>query len=262
MEDVTTQSVPDTSPAPESTAPAEPSIIDLSDENSLIKIKGSEKPVKFGDHVRGFQAQFTKASQKAAQLERALAEREERLRQLEAAQRSAPSGQQDVYEALRALPYLSGEDAVQVVQSIGEQLKQRDMVLLAALKQMQALQNVVKGLNESSTTAQFDAKISRWLEEGGYPPEAKDLAKEIYLAYEGDDLDQEFPAIFHARWTQIENAIEARRAQKVAAARKQPFVPGRGGQAGPSKPLAIPANASAKEVSNLLWDSLQTGSGT
>lgn len=234
---------------------AEPKVLDLA-EDALIRIKGSEKPVKFGDHVRGFQSQFTKASQKAAQLEKELqAERAQRQRYEQerqaAAQRS--QGQPDVFEALRALPYLKGEDAVEIVQSIGEQIRQRDMVLLGALKQMQQLQKIVGGLHETSSGAAFEGKINRWLTDGGYPPEAAELAKEIYLAYEGDDLDEEFPQIFAERWGQLEKIMEARRLSKIREARPKPFIPGRGGDTKPSKPLEIDPRASAKEVAERLF---------
>ena len=238
--------------------PAEPAILDV-DDNALIRVKGSEKPVKFGDHVRGFQAQFTKASQRAAALEKALRERDARLQQFEAdRQRGSQAGAgnqgNDVFDALRQLPYLSGADAVEVVQSIGEQIRQRDLVLLGALKQMKQMQDLVQGLHSTSTNTAFDAKIARWLTDGGFPPEAADLAKEIYLAYEGDDLDDEFPKIFADRWNQIEKITEARRQGKITAARRAPFLPGKGGQTGPSKPLEIKPNATSKEVAEQLWN--------
>lgn len=244
-----------------SAAVAEPSIIDV-DDNALIRIKGSDKPVKFGEHVRGFQSQWTKAAQKASQLEGQLRERDARLQEIQRqqeiqAQRGQQGQQPDVFEALRALPYLTGQDAASVVQSIGEQIRQRDMVLLGALKQLQAVQKMVGGLHESSSGAAFEAKIGRWLQSGGYPPEAADLAKEIYLAYEGDDLDEEFPRIFEERWNQVEKLVEARRQAKVREARPRPFIPGRGGDGKPSKPLELAPNASAADIADLLFPTLQ-----
>lgn len=238
-------------------ASAEPSIIEV-DDNSLIKPRGSDKPVKYGEHVKGLQSQFTKASQRAAQLERELAqERAERSKyqQQQQTQQQAPANNEDVYASLRALPYLSGEDAVNVVQSIGEQLRQRDMVLLGALKQMQQMQKIVSTLGETHSSQSFESKINGFLQQGGYDSGYADLAKEIYLAYEGDDLDNEFPQIFASRVEQIEKLIEAKRAGKLAQARKQPFVPGKGGQAHPSKPLQIKPNASAREIADELFGS-------
>jgi len=239
--------------------PAEPNVFDLSDENALIRVKGSDKPVKFGEHVRGFQSQFTKASQKAAQLEKDL-HQERQLRQQheqalnQAKQHGGQQQQGDVFQALRALPYLTGEDAVTVVQSIAQQIQQRDVILINALRQMQQMQQTVRGLHESSVGSGFDTKIAGWLQKGGYPPEAADLAKEIYLAYEGDDLDNEFPQIFANRWNQVEKLFEARRSAKIQANKRVPFLPGKGGQGTPSKALEVKPNASAREVADQLWN--------
>lgn len=244
------------------TPSAEPTTFDVSDD-TLIRVKGSDKPVKFGEHVRGFQSQFTKASQKAAELQRQLEARDQRIKEIEAAQQQAQRGQadQDVFAELRQLPYLSGSDAVEVVQSIGQQIHQRDMVLMAALKKIEGLERVVGGLNQNHSLGAFDNKIKSWLSDWGYPPEAENLAKEIYLAYEGDDLDQEFPQIFQSRWAEIEKIVEARRQAKINAARKQPFVPGRGGETRPSKPLEMKGDLSPRDVADQLWEQLHQ-SGT
>lgn len=243
-------------------APAEPSIIDM-DEEKLIRIKGQDKPVKFGDHVKGFQAQHTKAAQRAAQLERELQterqQRQEFERRAQDVQRQQARGQQsDVYEALRQLPYLTGEDAVGVVQQIAGQIGQRDQILAGALHELRQLKQLVGGLHETHTTSQFEGKIQKFLSDGGYGPEYGDIAKELYVAYEGADLDQEFPQILRNRVAQLEKAFEAKRRMTLDSARKVPFVPGKGSTAGPSKPLEIKPNASAKEVAEQLWGSWHT----
>jgi hypothetical protein len=242
-------------PAAPAAHAAAPEPIELSDD-ALIKVRGSDKPVKFGEHVKGFQSQFTKASQEAARLRQALKEREDRIRQFEEAQRKSQSqqGNEDVFAALRSLPYLKGEDAVQLVQEIGQEIRQRDMIMLAALRKIQELERVASGLHEVHSSGAFDAKINKWLTDGGYPLEAADLAKEIYLAYEGDDLDNEFPRIFEERWRQIEKVIEAQRQQKIRAARPQPFVPGRGGDVKPSRPLEIKPASSSRDVAEELFN--------
>jgi hypothetical protein len=239
------------------------------DDNAVIRFKGSDKPIPVKD-VRGFQAQFTRASQRAAELERQLQARQAQIQQYEreraaAAQRQSQSqgqSQADVFAALRELPYLDGQTAVQVVEGITNEIRQRDRVLLAALQQMQKMQQVLGRLNETHTNAGFDAKINKWLTDGGYPVEAADLAKEIYLAYEGDNLDQEFPEIFKNRWEQVVRAIEAQRAAKVAQNRRNPFVPGKGGQAGPNRPLQPNPAATAAETADMLWEAMQTGNLT
>lgn len=249
----------------QSSTPAAPTAIDM-DDNALIRIKGSDKPVKFGEHVRGFQSQWTKAAQKAAGLEKQLQERNAEIARYREEQQRAQirpqqgQGQPDPLDELAKLPYLSGQDARRLVQGIGEQIKQRDQVLLGVLKKMQQIQGTVGGLHNASSNQAFEGKITRWLSEGGYPPEAKNLAKEIYLAYEGDDLDDEFPRIFGERWSEIEKIIEARKAAAVAGARKQPFIPGKGGNAHPSKPLDVKANSSSKELADLLFSGMsETG---
>lgn len=241
-----------------STQVAEPTVIEV-DDNALIKPKGFAKPVKYGEHVGGLQAQFTKASQRAAQLERELQAERTRREQFErqSQQQRGQQGQPDVFDALRQLPYLTGEDAAGVVQSIAQQIQQRDQVLLAALNRMKQMEGIVQGLHQSSTNSSFESKINNWLDQGGYSRDYADLAKEVYLAYEGDDLDQEFPQIFSARVEQIRKAIEAERAAKLNAARKVPFVPGRGGQTGPSKPLTLSGKENPKDIADQLWETFQ-----
>lgn len=250
------------------TPPAqEPSAIDV-DDNSLIRVKGQNKPIKFSEYGRSFQAQFTKASQEAARLKRELEterqtrQRYEQERQRAAQQQPNQNGQADVYAQLESLPYLSGKDARAVVESIGQAITQRDHVLLAALKKIQAMEQRVGGLYENHTMQNFEGKISRWLQEGGYDQGYADLAKEIYLAYEGDDLDTEFPQIFASRVKQIEDIWEKTRQAKINAARKAPFVPGKGGNTGPSRMTQLKPAASAAEIADSLWDSMQTGSDT
>lgn len=233
-------------------------------EDTLIRLKGQEKPVKFGEHVKGFQSQFTRASQEAARLKRELEqERQTRQRYEQERQRQAgqQNGQPDVFDALAQLPYLSGKDAVEMVKQISSAVGQRDQVIIALAKKVQSMEQSLGGISENHSNQLFDAKISKWVQDGGYPPEAAELAKEVYLAYEGEDLDNEFPTIFANRWAQVEKMIEARKQAKIAAARKAPFVPGKGGQGTPSKPFEIKANASAREVADDLWPTWQ-GSGT
>lgn len=245
------------------TPPNEPQALDVTDD-TLIRIKGIDKPVKFADHVKGFQANFTKASQRAAQLERELAARDQRLQQYERekAQAARQGQSNDMLAAIKELPYLSGNDAAEVVQAIAQQLQQRDQITMRALQEIKALRDIVGGLRNESVNGQFESKINRWLTEGNYPQEAADLAKEIYLAYEGDDLDQDFPRIFKERWDQINRIIDAQRAQKLASARKVPFVPGKGGVSGPSRPIEVPANAAPKDVADLLWEAMGNSSNT
>lgn len=246
-------------------AAIEPSAIDV-DDNVLIRVKGSDKPVKFGEHVRGFQSQFTRASQEAARLKGELAKRDQRLQQFERERQAAQSRQQgnqgnELVDQLKTLPYLSGEQAHQVIQGIGEQFKQRDMVLLAALNQVKQMKSVLDGLHGNHINSSFEGKISKWIDEGGYPKELTNWAKELYLAYEGDDLDQEFPRILKERYEEVNKALNAQREAKVRAAR-QTFVPGKGGNGSPSKPLEFKGNESAKDIADRLWSQFGSDSET
>jgi len=240
-------------------APAEPSVIDV-DENALIRVKGSDKPIKFGEYGRNFQSQFTKASQRAAQLERELqAERQARQRYEQerqaAAQRGQANPQDDIFAKLQQLPYVSGEDAVGIVRSIGQQIQQRDQITLALAKELQKVRSVVGTLHETHSGAAFEQKINNFLSQGGFNPDKyRNFAKKLYLAYEpGEELDAEFPQILAAEIEELKRTFEAERTEAVNRARRVPFVPGKGGQAGPSRPLELDPKASAKEIADKLW---------
>lgn len=247
---------------------AEPTVYEVSDD-SLIKLPGQEKPVKFGEHTRGFQSQFTKASQEAARLKRELEQRDQKLRQYEAQQQQFQRQQQGqgqnrprLSDQLRGMNYLDGEAAATMAEAFEGEIRQRDQILLAALQKVAAMEKTLNTLNESHVGASFEGKINKWLGEIGLPPEAADLAKEVYLAYEGDDLDYEFPQILRNRWEQLQRVFAATQQQKIQAAKKQPFLPGRGGGTGPSRPLQLDPRLSAAEVADQLWPMFAEGNET
>lgn len=247
------------------TPSADPQPIEL-DENALIRIKGQDKPVKFGEYGRNFQSQWTKEAQRRAQLERELATERQQLQQLRQEQEAYKRNQQtnsqgDVYESLRQLPYLDGETAAKQIQGIMGQINQRDQILLATLNQMKQLQQVVNQLHQSHVGSSFESKIDKWFGENGWDPGFRDLAKEVYLAYEGEDLDVEFPRIFGERLSSIEKAFEARRQAASAKARQNRFVPGKGGIGSPSKPMELKGNEDPRDLVDKLWEQFQT-SGT
>jgi len=246
---------------------AEPTVLDVTDD-ALIRVKGQEKPVKFGEYSRGFQSQATKAAQEAARLRNELAQRDARLQEIER-QRQAQAAQQgggnranEVLEAIRSLQYLDGESAAAIVQGIHGEFQNRDRILLGTLKELANMKQAMNHLMSNHSNSTFDSQIKSFLSENGYPVEAEDLAKEIFLAYEGEDVWSEFPQIFAQRWQQIERAFEARRQAALDRNRKIPFVPGKGGNAGPRSPLQFKGNESPNEVADSLWDALQGRSGT
>lgn len=238
-------------------APAEPTVFDLKDD-SLIRVNGADKPIKYGEAFRGFQATATRAAQEAARYKAQIAQYEARERQLEAqrqaeARQRAGQGRVDALEALRQLPYLDGATAANLRETIAGEIQQRDQVLLAALTRMQQMEKVLEQLSNSHTGAAFEGKISNWVKSLGLPPEAAEAAKVFYLAHEGDDLDDQFPDMFRAHWENQQRIFEAQRQAKITAAKKQPFLPGKGGGAGPSKPLALDPRLSAMEVADQLF---------
>jgi hypothetical protein len=240
------------------------------DDNFQFRIKGQDKPLKLSEYRAGFQSQATKASQEAARLRQEVAQYKQQMAQLEAqrqqqARQAASSGQgqnQDIYAKLKELPYLDGEGAYALTQQIQQDLKQRDMILLAAAQKLQQMERVVNSLNSAHQGNAFEAKIAKYVQDQGLDPQWNDVAAKLYLAYEGDDLDAEFPTILANEVTQLERLFESRRQAKVNAARKTPFVPGRGGNTGPGQALKLDPKANARDTADQLWDMIQSGSGT
>lgn len=238
-----------------------PTPIEVSDD-TLLTIKGLPKPVKFGEHVGGLRSQFTRASQEAAKLRKAIQERDEKLKSFEQArtQNQQPGGS-DILDQLRAQPYLDGKTTADIVTAIGQQFEERDRILVAALNQVKQLQDIVRGLHGESSNKSFDAKIAKFVQDGGYSPEWNDVAKKLYMAYEGDDLDEQFPSILADYVAQTERLITAKREAQVRGARRSPFVPGQGGNGKPSQPLQIKPDISRKDLVDQLWDHMQSMSG-
>lgn len=233
---------------------ATPEAIKLTND-SLIHPEGSEKPVKLSEYTRGFQSQFTKASQEAARFRQEAAQLRQELQRREQAQRQSqpqqPQG--DPYAEIRQLPYLTGAETADLVQGIAGQVRQRDQFLLAALQEIKSLKQIVGGLHESHSETSFNSLIERVCSDLGYGPEAHDIAKEIYLAYTGDDLNAEFPRLLGDRMAQLEKFFDSRKRAALEKARQQPFVPGRGGDTRPNNPLKLNPNASAAEVADAIW---------
>jgi hypothetical protein len=240
--------------------PAVPDIPEV-DDNYTFRLKGQDKPIKLSEYRAGFQSQATKASQEAARLRQEVAQYKQREAQAEQqrqaqARQAAGQGQDNFLASLEQLPYLDGPHAKQVIDRIYGELRQRDQITIAALQELQKMRQTVSSLNEAHVGATFDSKISRWLQEGGYPdnPAAKKFAQILYLAHEGQDLDQEFPQLLKQHWGEFQSLIESERAAKVAANRKPPFLPGRGGATGPTKPIQLDPRLTSHQVADQLFD--------
>lgn len=258
-----------------------PEAIDLSDD-SFVRIPGQQKPVKYGDHVKSLQSDYTRKTQEAAARQQALEAREkawtsERQQQenylknltaqlLEKANKGG-GNQADPYEAIAKLPYLDGQTAANLLRAIQEKgfgtvttaIRERDEVIKGLYNELHAMKNQFQTFQGSNATQQFESKISKWVSDGGYPPEAVDLAKEVYLAYEGDDLDNEFPQIFKARWEQLQSVFSGIQRKRVDDARRPKFpFAGKGGQGTAGKGIQpLKGNESAKQASDILWDLMQ-----
>jgi hypothetical protein len=83
----------------------------------------------------------------------------------------------------------------------------------------------------------------------------------LYSAYEGDDLDNEFPTILQERWNQINGIFNEQRQQTIERNQRSPFpLPGRGGSGTPSKALPkFRGDETAREMADTLWEELHAG---
>ena len=176
-------------------------VIELSDD-SMVKLPGAKDPVRYGDHYRGFQSEFTKRAQEAAglraekaKLTQQLQDHQRRLQQQnQQGQASKPNRLQELAGQLKSLTYLNGEQASQVVENVmqelagsSQELQKRDMAIALMYKQLKQMGSVLSGLQGRHAQGDFDTKIAKFVKETGLPDKATNWAKKLYLAYEGDD---------------------------------------------------------------------------
>lgn len=247
---------------------AEPTPIELK-EDSLVKLPGSDKPVKYVEWFRDYQGRYTKATQESSTLKRQLAQIEAQRQQDQAElQRLRASGQQPVNrpdpratmrDRLSKLQYLNGEEAAQLYEDLHSQFEQRDQALqtrdmalrVIAMKVSEALSRIDE-LSQRNTSTDLKGKIAKFKSELGLPDGTEEFLEDLYSAYEGEDLDTEFPNIVKARWEQVTSAIRALDKAKVEQAKKARFVPGRGGTLSPSKPIDV-SDMDAREAADFFW---------
>ena len=233
-----------------------PSVFDL-DDNTLIRVKGSDKPVKLSDYRQGFQSQFTKASQEAARLKKELQARDQRIQQIEQATRGGQqdpnTGGQAMLSEIENAPFIDGKTMAGVIRDFQGGVKERDMVMLAALNKIKQIEGILNELHGVNLNGQHEQKLKGWLRDGGYPDEAFELADIIYRGYEGDNLDQEFPDIFKARWAQMQKVLQTQQTRERERARTLPWTPGRGGNTGPGKPQGLSGRETPKELADIFF---------
>ena len=261
-----------------SQTPSTPTAIELSDD-SLVRLPGSDKPVKWGEHHKGFQSEFTKKAQAAAKLEAELkserearGQREQALQRLYAEYQRLQAGQHQGGEAdplaeLQQLGYIDGQTAYRLAQHLQKQfggyqteLQRRDQAILLMANRLKQLNDMVNGFSSRNAETEFEGKIGKWLDDLGYDREDwGEFARDVALSHEqGSDFDEVMPTKIKER---IERAIanaESLKRKRIEAARKAPFTPGRGGQGSASKPISL-AGKSSKEVTDILWEQMNKG---
>ncbi len=237
-----------------------PTPIELKDD-SWVKIPGSDKPVKYGDYYRGLQGQLTRASQGRSALEKEV----ERLRQTAQSTQEntgkpvTPNKRQQMINQLRQKTYLSGEEAAGVVDNIlgdfEQDLGTRDQAIQLLAKKIVQMDGQLGNLRGESTTSKFSNTIKNGLKANGLPDDLSDFAEVIYLAHEGEGLENEFPALLKDHWEKYAQLVRKMDQEKVTNARRS-RLPGKGGQGSASKPMDF-AGKSAKEQADAVWDMVQ-----
>jgi uncharacterized protein YihD (DUF1040 family) len=249
-----------------------PSAIDIKDD-SLVRIGDQKDPVQFGKWYKGFQGQLTKATQERAALERKYAETEASSKELKSnyerlmteVQRAKQTGnKEDALAALRNLQYISGQDMASIVETVQGRFNQfqgefagRDKAIMFLGEKLKDVMTQLQGYQQKETQVGFGNKIDKFLKDSGFGPELKDLAEEIYLAYEGDDLDQEFPDILKKRVDQVQRYARAAEQKRISDNKRNMFVPGKDQRVGPTGALKSKlAKGKAKDVASELWDAM------
>lgn len=253
------------------------SAVEITDD-TLVRVPGQDQPVKYKDLYKRQQADYTRKTQDHArtvkewetnrqrteqELNRQKRELQTMVAQLVRQQQGG--GQNDPYAAIASKPYLDGQTASQLLRAIQEEgfgavakaLKGSNSQVKTLAQQVMAMSKELAALRGERATSGFDQRVDGVLRDLGLPPEAKDFAREVYLAYEpGEELDREFPDLLKARWEQVTGLIDQGRKRKAEEARKL-FLPGKGGQGTAPNSLGLKGNENAKQVTDTLWERLQ-----
>ncbi len=254
---------------------AVPSVIDLK-EDSLVRLPGNKEPVKYGEWFTGFQRKHTEATQARSSLQSQLRDAQaamEQTRQEAERYRAAlnlPQHREDPRKGLREkfsqLPYVKGEEAAQLYEAIAneidggrQQLQVRDQAIRLLATELTNVKNALGQVLQKNNIGDFYTKIGRYREELGLPEEANEFLAELYSAYEGDDLDSEFPNIAKKRVEQLTAMVNAMNKKRVEEARRNRFVPGKGGQGVPGKAgLPDTSKMNAKDTADALFEAMQS----
>lgn len=244
--------------------------------DSMVRIPGEKEPVKWGDYSSRYvpKSEYTKTtqsySQQIQQRDQQLQQLQQRIQQAQSAQaqpQANPIGQ--TLQALMDKPYVTGREAATLVaqvlqngiQPLQSALQQRDQLLTLLWQRLQAVDGIATNLNTQTRDQQFKQKLAGWKKDLELPddPDVDEFLQDVYLSHEGNDLDQEFPAMVKARWGALQRIINAANNKKVDEARAARFNPALkrgGGNATPGKPLRSSGFKDAKQIADELWDSL------
>lgn len=237
-----------------------PEVMDWDDARQF-RFKGQDKPISAKDYVRGFQSQFTKASQEAARVKKELQQSQQelqRIRQAAGGQRgNSPdaNGGANMLGEIENAPFIDGKTMGGVIRDFQSGIKERDMVMLAALQKIQQMEKVLGDLHGTNLSQAHETKIKGWLSAAGLgeDQDAFELADIIYRGYEGENLDDEFPQIFEQRWKQMQSAVQRRLTRERDRNRQLPWVPGKGGNAGPGKAQGLTGRETPKQLSDIFF---------
>jgi hypothetical protein len=244
------------------------------------------KVVNFDPERHIEKSEFTKMRQRdKAEMEKAIAaavrQREEGLSQKEqqltqvaqilmqrmAAQQGGQAN--DPFGKLRELPYIGGNDLIEVVEQIrnrdigglAQEIRKRDQALQLIYGQLQKLQKASEEVRGRHVETEFSERLRKVRDSLELPdaPWANEFLKDVYLSHEGEGLAEEFPDLAKTRLTELRKAF--RELDKATAEKaRQTAIPGKGGLATPSKKLNEGAKTAA-QLADELWPLIQDDGG-
>lgn len=239
------------------------------DDNRQFRVKGKDQPISAKDYVRGFQSQATKANQELARIKKEHAAAQQQLQRFQqAGQGQNPQGGNQQGDAMlgeiESAPFIDGKQMGAIVRDFQAGIRERDQIVYAALNRLSQMEQVLGQLHGTNLNQQHEGKLKTWLKGVGLDgdQDAFELADIIYRGYEGDNLDEEFPQIFEQRWKQMQGVVQRRIVAERQRQRQLPWVPGKGGNAGPGQPQGLTGRESPKELADIFFKRYGGGSET
>lgn len=260
--------------------PAKPSTYDP--EMLLEGVPGEKAPIKAKDLYNRLRAGVTKTEQQFKKEREAFeAERQkyqaetraerQRLEQIAATLMSQQQGREAPDEFLAELSgkqYLDGMTGAKLVQYLRKQtateraqlvehINKQNQVIVAIVGKLKELGGHVTEFHSTAEQTRQQKQIDAALKAAGLDDDARDLASELLAAYEGDDLEVEFPNLLKGRWNQIEAAIRNRDKAKVARLKQPSAFAARGGDGAAARGAKFTGKESAREMADKLWSEME-----